>query len=151
MVCAAPGATCPGAGCADRGLVGRLPAGAPTGFRVSGGGLMWSFFFFSSRRRHTRLVSDWSSDVCSSDLKMSGDDRAKLLYRLGDLLEKHKDEVARLETLDSGKPIRDTLNVDVPYAADCFRYRSEERRVGKECRSRWAPYHSKKKRHKSRS
>ena len=26
------------------------------------------FFFFSSRRRHTRLVSDWSSDVCSSDL-----------------------------------------------------------------------------------
>src|SRR5258706_5430126 len=28
------------------------------------------FFFFSSRRRHTRLVSDWSSDVCSSDLKI---------------------------------------------------------------------------------
>src|SRR3989339_783839 len=26
------------------------------------------FYFFSSRRRHTRLVSDWSSDVCSSDL-----------------------------------------------------------------------------------
>src|SRR5262249_59854486 len=26
------------------------------------------YFFFSSRRRHTRLVSDWSSDVCSSDL-----------------------------------------------------------------------------------
>src|SRR5262249_58846054 len=33
--------------------------------------LCW-FFFFSSRRRHTRLVSDWSSDVCSSDLQ--GDD-----------------------------------------------------------------------------
>ena len=29
-----------------------------------------SFFFFSSRRRHTRLVRDWSSDVCSSDLAM---------------------------------------------------------------------------------
>src|SRR5258706_9793034 len=28
------------------------------------------FFFFSSRRRHTRLVSDWSSDVCSSDLRL---------------------------------------------------------------------------------
>src|SRR5215213_11834677 len=28
------------------------------------------FFFFSSRRRHTRLVSDWSSDVCSSDLNV---------------------------------------------------------------------------------
>src|SRR5258706_4863866 len=33
-------------------------------FRVA----LVSFFFFSSRRRHTRLVSDWSSDVCSSDL-----------------------------------------------------------------------------------
>src|SRR5438093_12413116 len=30
--------------------------------------MILSFFFFSSRRRHTRLVSDWSSDVCSSDL-----------------------------------------------------------------------------------
>src|SRR5438046_6961820 len=29
-------------------------------------------FFFSSRRRHTRLVSDWSSDVCSSDLSAEG-------------------------------------------------------------------------------
>src|SRR5258706_7605161 len=31
------------------------------------------FFFFSSRRRHTRLVSDWSSDVCSSDLQIQAD------------------------------------------------------------------------------
>src|SRR5262249_58268094 len=31
-------------------------------------GACGDFFFFSSRRRHTRLVSDWSSDVCSSDL-----------------------------------------------------------------------------------
>src|SRR5580698_10680373 len=30
---------------------------------------MWMFFFFSSRRRHTRLTCDWSSDVCSSDLE----------------------------------------------------------------------------------
>ena len=33
------------------------------------------YFFFSSRRRHTRLVSDWSSDVCSSDLMGHRDDR----------------------------------------------------------------------------
>src|SRR5437016_12963740 len=33
---------------------------------------MFIFFFFSSRRRHTRLVSDWSSDVCSSDLNLLG-------------------------------------------------------------------------------
>src|SRR5258706_11816814 len=37
--------------------------------RLSGFGCWTSFFFFSSRRRHTRLVSDWSSDVCSSDLR----------------------------------------------------------------------------------
>src|SRR6266571_7512431 len=30
--------------------------------------LLYGFFFFSSRRRHTRLTCDWSSDVCSSDL-----------------------------------------------------------------------------------
>src|SRR5256885_16905091 len=36
------------------------------------------FFFFSSRRRHTRLQGDWSSDVCSSDL-----DRAKEKYGVG--------------------------------------------------------------------
>src|SRR5215204_7629981 len=30
---------------------------------------MWVFFFFSSRRRHTRSLCDWSSDVCSSDLE----------------------------------------------------------------------------------
>src|SRR5256886_9508777 len=30
--------------------------------------MLWSFFFFSSRRRHTRFDCDWSSDVCSSDL-----------------------------------------------------------------------------------
>src|SRR5438093_6157687 len=35
---------------------------------ISYSGFCSCFFFFSSRRRHTRLVSDWSSDVCSSDL-----------------------------------------------------------------------------------
>src|SRR6267143_6821145 len=35
---------------------------------------MWIFFFFSSRRRHTRWNCDWSSDVCSSDLDRGGED-----------------------------------------------------------------------------
>src|SRR5947199_3300852 len=38
------------------------------------------FFFFSSRRRHTRCLSDWSSDVCSSDLQL-----AELLAELADV------------------------------------------------------------------
>src|SRR5260370_4895289 len=33
--------------------------------------VVWMIFFFSSRRRHTRFKCDWSSDVCSSDLKMN--------------------------------------------------------------------------------
>src|SRR5256886_12528698 len=36
------------------------------------------FFFFSSRRRHTRFDCDWSSDVCSSDLRMLAERAAKM-------------------------------------------------------------------------
>src|ERR1035441_7023019 len=49
------------------------PAPAPNGGRTVAGlralahALLYRFFFFSSRRRHTRCLSDWSSDVCSSD------------------------------------------------------------------------------------
>src|SRR5258706_8307366 len=39
------------------------------------------FFFFSSRRRHTRLVSDWSSDVCSSDLRKNGEPKKAAMSR----------------------------------------------------------------------
>src|SRR5437763_15751923 len=75
-----------------------------------------SFFFFSSRRRHTRYIGDWSSDVCSSDLITA----IGLQHRIGFVLS-------------------------VPIAVIVGRgqlwtymfARSEERRVGKECRYRW--------------
>src|SRR5437763_16548390 len=70
-------------------------------------------FFFSSRRRHTRYIGDWSSDVCSSDLHPRTVDR-----RCVDVVA---DERRVLE-----RPGQDD------------RRRSEERRVGKECRSRGA-------------
>src|SRR5437762_10422675 len=41
------------------------------------------FFFFSSRRRHTRYIGDWSSDVCSSDLKKAIDDADLDIYQVG--------------------------------------------------------------------
>src|SRR5438105_11161384 len=72
------------------------------------------FFFFSSRRRHTRSTRDWSSDVCSSDLGFA----------------------AHLGFARDGR-----LRRRAPPPRSAFRYRSEERRVGKECRSRWSPYH----------
>src|SRR5258707_4542774 len=76
-------------------------------------------FFFSSRRRHTRYWRDWSSDVCSSDLPKSTSLRTATLGGLERLRRK-----ARYRLL--GYPLS---------------VRSEERRVGKECRSRWSPYH----------
>src|SRR5437764_13863371 len=77
------------------------------------------FFFFSSRRRHTRYIGDWSSEVCSSDLRS--------LVREPTALYHHE-------------PVADALDLAE---------RSEERRVGKECRSRWSADHSKKKEKKS--
>jgi len=54
--------------------------------------------------------------------KFSAADRGKVLWRLGDLMLKNLDDLARLETLDAGKPISETTRIDVPYAADCFHY-----------------------------
>src|SRR5690242_20823863 len=45
------------------------------------------FFFFSSRRRHTRLTCDWSSDVCSSDLRLETDNRNTVSDRLAQVVE----------------------------------------------------------------
>src|SRR5438477_5104129 len=82
-------------------------------------------FFFSSRRRHTRLTCDWSSDVCSSDL-------VELLH-LG------------LRVMDAAQPGAQRHRfVD-------SRSRSEERRVGKECRSWVSPGSYKKNNDKDRT
>ncbi len=51
--------------------------------------------------------------------------RKKTLLRFASLIEEHADELALLETVDMGKPIRDSLNVDVPLAAECVRYYGE--------------------------
>src|SRR3712207_7382249 len=96
-----------------------------------------NFFFFSSRRRHTRYWRDWSSDVCSSDLlrvalERVGERQARLDV-LADLDER------LLQRLALGLPLEDVERLEDRHArAD---HRSEERRVGKECRSRWSPYH----------
>jgi aldehyde dehydrogenase (NAD+) len=54
--------------------------------------------------------------------KMSARERGRYLYRLADLIEKHIDELAALETLDNGKPISDSRNADLPLSIDCYRY-----------------------------
>src|SRR5690606_40092437 len=90
-------------------------------------------FFFSSRRRHTRFSRDWSSDVCSSDL------------RSVTKLEKAFCPESLRAHPRPGRLVRDaseaTLNIGRTPGRQSGENRSEERRVGKECRSRWWPHH----------
>src|SRR5437899_10679038 len=84
-------------------------------------------FFFSSRRRHTSCLSDWSSDVCSSDLEA-----AALGARL----------VVFPECVLTGYCFTSKAEA-MPYAEplpgpSTAASRSEERRVGQECSSRWS-------------
>src|SRR2546430_8391727 len=94
------------------------------------------FFFFSSRRRHTRFDCDWSSDVCSSDLAQNERCATELRY----------DQIRVAISIDicdrdCTRPIQLDL-IEVHILGDVGpTLRSEERRVGKECRSRWSPYH----------
>src|SRR5690625_7904387 len=83
--------------------------------------MLASFFFFSSRRRHTRWPRDWSSDVCSSDLASAAG---------GDLVHGARPP----------PPGRNRRRLRGRLSG-----RSEERRVGKECRSRGWRCHEKKK------
>src|SRR2546430_6788309 len=93
------------------------------------------FFFFSSRRRHTRFDCDWSSDVCSSDLIPI---RRLTLSVTGNQFQNVIPVNTRIITCVHGSKFQKYKRYAVlPYSA----LRSEERRVGKECRSRWSPYH----------
>src|SRR2546428_6917878 len=95
------------------------------------------FFFFSSRRRHTRSDRDWSSNVCSSDLIPRAALRDTLAARGIPLV---------LAPFPSHHAVtRDSLRGQVTWVTPVGTetgvpvVRSEERRVGKECRSRWSP------------
>src|SRR5258707_8551653 len=98
--------------------------------------LVFFFFFFSSRRRHTRYWRDWSSDVCSSDLTahhLGRDPRA--LQRRFQFFRGH-------EIIDAPPDVPGAaVHHLAPPRVVARPFRSEERRVGKECRSRWSPYH----------
>ncbi len=61
------------------------------------------------------LEGDWGR-------KLSARDRGKLLWRLADALEARIDEFARLETLDNGKPIFESRQIDMPSVVECLRY-----------------------------
>src|SRR5205807_7241534 len=98
---------------------------------------------FSSRRRHTRLQGDWSSDVCSSDLR---DNRVPdFVAKLNSRRDQMFSSICGDERFYLNGGSSDSVEVDVNKEATMPSYlrmrvrisRSEERRVGKEWRSRW--------------
>src|SRR5256886_6770844 len=95
-------------------------------------------FFFSSRRRHTRFDCDWSSDVCSSDLDVVvGADGAHSVVRR-DMQRGEPADYTQEYLIEGYKELTIPAGSNNAFQLDP---RSEERRVGKECRSRWSPYH----------
>src|SRR5207248_8223423 len=87
--------------------------------------------FFSSRRRHTRSYGDWSSDVCSSDLFRRTPD-TELFQEFDENLRDammQETQLFVLSQLQENRPVTELVTADYS--------RSEERRVGKEGRSRW--------------
>src|SRR3546814_9205153 len=85
------------------------------------------FFFFKQKTAYEMRISDWSSDVCSSDLQW----------------EALRALLAAVQHTDPA--VAQILQQAVPQPGPSLTTRSEERRVGKECvstcRSRWSPYH----------
>src|SRR5438309_6925721 len=105
------------------------------------------FFFFSSRRRHTRWNCDWSSDVCSSDLPAGREPSARRMAVRRSSAPTERlpvsSRLTRTETGPTGTFVR-TCAIGIPRSGPAWAAcppRSEERRVGKECRSLWWPYH----------
>src|SRR3546814_1917734 len=106
-------------------------------------------FFFKQKTAYEMRISDWSSDVCSSDLQIGllhqADQPGAVRRPMHDALGgRHEGQHAlglahELAQIGGGE-----AEADEPLAGDVGP-RSEERRVGKECvstcRSRWSPYH----------
>src|SRR2546430_13091468 len=100
-------------------------------------------FVFTSRRRHTIFGCDWSSDVCSSDL-YRGAAPAVTDVATGAVTMSFTSLAAALPLMQDGRlrAVAVTSRERMPQLPDVVPLaRSEERRVGKEGRSRWSPYH----------
>src|SRR2546430_8721654 len=95
------------------------------------------FFFFSSRRRHTRFDCDWSSDVCSSDLISRSWTMFIFRFCVACALAA---ALLTCPAFPALAQVADQPGAGLPTIVVTAQ-RSEERRVGKECRSRWSPYH----------
>src|SRR3546814_16185919 len=114
--------------------------------------LVCFFFFFKQKTAYEMRISDWSSDVCSSDLHLVelGPGRGTLMrdvMRAGRTVPGFC-EAAQIVLVEASPGLSSIQAETLKDAGVTARWRSEERRVGKECvrtcRSRGSPYHSKK-------
>src|SRR3546814_6272652 len=96
-------------------------------------------FFFKQKTAYEMRISDWSSDVCSSDLVTGSGSRLLQSSKVYDILSIQEDGGNPFGKGEVSNPRK------VLFATTAGVFRSEERRVGKECvstcRSRWSPYH----------
>src|SRR3546814_6592218 len=104
------------------------------------------FFFFKQKTAYDMRISDWSSDVCSSDLlgpllEKLGNGSKGINWSMGEAVEllRSLNRTVLDEGISKGQP---RIQTDIDAIETILR--SEERRVGKECvstcRSRWSPY-----------
>src|SRR3546814_4584978 len=111
--------------------------------------MFYRFFFFKQKTAYELRISDWSSDVCSSDLRrgrpaaLPVDMAAIRRTRLAAAHRRRRARLLREHRPDLVGPVED--DVGGPAPAIALLRRTEERRVGKECvsnlRSRWSPVH----------
>src|SRR3546814_14816662 len=120
--------------------------------------ISFSVFFFKQKTAYEMRISDWSSDVCSSDLarRLDGFNAPTVWHEFTPLANKHS-----AVNLGQGFPnwecadfAKDAADKAIRGDFNQYTRRSEERRVGKECvstcRYRWSPYNSKKKKNERR-
>src|SRR3546814_10602673 len=99
------------------------------------------FFFFKQKTAYELRISDWSSDVCSSDL------RAEILVRMASYAADPRPEVRTVmeNNLEIAQLLTEAIHLAEANTNKLAEVRPEERRVGKECvsmcRSRWSPVH----------
>src|SRR3546814_2205633 len=94
------------------------------------------FFFFKQKTAYEMRISDWSSDVCSSDLRVQR--RPELVAGAGVVgADLGRFPPRRAAAEDEPQPRREDVGKDGGAEGWCVISRSEERRVGKECGSKW--------------
>src|SRR3546814_4910194 len=110
------------------------------------------FFFFKQKTAYEMRISDWSSDVCSSDLREHHGDIALSQHlqpfantrREQRMVEKHPGFIENEQRRPPGEPLFEPVEEVGQHGGNDAGLRSEERRVGKECvstcRSRWSQY-----------